>query len=227
MSQLLLVMLPKNMRRIFFLIFWCFAALHAEKPVLVFDFGGVIIKSDKALFYDFIQQAFQVDDESLVKMREQFLSARSANIPENIFWRRLAQDMDISLPETWEAQYDAMVLHSFNEVPGMRDLIKSYKMQGFQVALFSNVQAYHAAFLRKLGYYDDFSPVILSYKIGYDKPSLEAYLTMLSQIKADPENCIFIDDKQENVDAALALGIDAILFLNLEQIKEELHQRLH
>ena len=49
---------------------------------------------------------------------------------------------------------------------------------------------------------------------------------MLEQVNVDPKSCIFIDNKQENVDAAKALGIDAILFTTPEQIKTELAQRL-
>ena len=37
--------------------------------------------------------------------------------------------------------------------------------------------------------------------------------------------CCFIDDRQENVDAAIALGMDAVLIENATTLREQFRQR--
>jgi putative hydrolase of the HAD superfamily len=221
------------MKNILLLLLACFtvcttmkAEQNIPQQVIVFDFGGVIVKPDKAMFYDFIQDTFQVDDETLKQIRDDFRAVHDAKIPEDLFWRQMAIKFNISLPRDWKIQYDTVLLHALNEIKEMRDLVKFYKAQGYRVALLSNVQPQHAIFLRENGYYNDFSPVLLSCEIGVDKPDPRAYQILLSEVQVAPENCIFIDDKPENVKAAKALGIDAILFTDPKQVREELSLRL-
>ena len=222
------------MKKIFFFILsliTSFSAINAEeaaapKKVIVFDFGDVLYESKKEPLYDLVKKTFQVGDEGLQKIRKGLHEARAANIPEIIAWKKSALEFGISLPDDWNKQLDTVTMNSLVEVKGMRELVQSYKEKGHRIALLSNVDSHHAALIRNYGYYKDFSPVVLSCEIGVDKPDPRAYKIMLDQVNVDPKNCIFIDDKQENVDAAKALGIDAILFTTPEQIKTELAQRL-
>lgn len=46
------------------------------------------------------------------------------------------------------------------------------------------------------------------------KPDKKAFELILERLKVRPEESIFIDDKQENIDAAEKLGIKTILFEN-------------
>ena len=53
--------------------------------------------------------------------------------------------------------------------------------------------------------------LVLSAEVGIEKPAPEIYLLALTDIGADPQDCIFIDDRQENVEGAEALGITGVL----------------
>jgi len=59
-----------------------------------------------------------------------------------------------------------------------------------------------------------FSALMASHLLGCVKPDPEIYRKALRQIAAKPEETIFIDDKEENVAAALALGINAFQSLS-------------
>ncbi len=199
---------------------------NTSNKAIVFDFGGVIVHPDKILFFDFIKSIFQVDDAVLQDISEKFKNVKNTKIPESHFWKNIAEELNVALPEDWELQYDAAKLRYLNESKEMRALVRSYKEQGYRVALLSNVTAEHAVFLSNKGFYEDFFPVLLSCEIGVDKPDPKAYQIMLAEVQVSPENCIFIDDKLANVEAAKALGIDAILFLSPKQVAEELFTRL-
>ena len=57
------------------------------------------------------------------------------------------------------------------------------------------------------------------------KPNPAIYQLLLERNQLKPEDCIFIDDTLENVEAAIALGIDGLLFTSPEQFASDLKAR--
>jgi putative hydrolase of the HAD superfamily len=68
------------------------------------------------------------------------------------------------------------------------------------------------------------SKIIPSYLLREVKPSLVFFKKTLEIINAKPEECIFVDDRKINTDAATSLGIKSILFENAKQFEEELYK---
>lgn len=68
---------------------------------------------------------------------------------------------------------------------------------------------------------------ILSYKDHLLKPSPEIYQLLLSRYELEPEECVFIDDLQENIDAAKKQGIHGIVFESYEQVVKKLDKLLN
>ena len=64
----------------------------------------------------------------------------------------------------------------------------------------------------KAGYLDYFEPVLLSHPLKEEKPNHKAYKLVLKQLALPAQECLFIDDRPENIQAALESGMDAILF---------------
>jgi len=56
-----------------------------------------------------------------------------------------------------------------------------------------------------------FDGIIISGHVNANKPHQPIYHALLNQFKLDPQQCWFIDDQQENVDAAQRVGINAIV----------------
>ena len=54
------------------------------------------------------------------------------------------------------------------------------------------------------------------------KPDPEIYRTLLEKYGLQAEECLFIDDREDNVVAARELGMQAIRFENYAQAREEL-----
>ena len=144
---------------------------------------------------------------------------------EKKFWEAYAEEKGKKLPQDWLPKWQSVLLHSLKEIPGTNDVIQQLKKQGFIVALLSNARKDQADHVRKLGYYDLFKPALISCEIGYEKPDPRAFQFLLKELDLSPSLCIFIDDKKENVEAARVLGIDSILFLDSNQLREELSVR--
>ena len=77
----------------------------------------------------------------------------------------------------------------------------------------------------KLGYYDYFHPVLLSFELGCTKPDPKIFDILLQKLQVLPEECLLIDNKPENIEAAQKVGLDGICFTSAEHLVIELKKR--
>ena len=63
---------------------------------------------------------------------------------------------------------------------------------------------------------------VYSFDVGVRKPEKEIYEIAMQRANANPQECLFIDDLLENIQAAKQIGIEGIHFISCEQLKQEL-----
>lgn len=101
--------------------------------------------------------------------------------------------------------------------------IEELKAKGYQFLVLSN---FSRKVLRECWSDLDFLPYvdggILSCQDKLIKPMPEIYSLILSRYHLKPEECVFMDDILENVEAARRAGINAFVFENQEQAKQML-----
>jgi 2-haloacid dehalogenase len=68
--------------------------------------------------------------------------------------------------------------------------------------------------------------IVLSGEEKVCKPDPRIYQILLERYRLHPEECVFIDDRQENLDTAKQLGIETVLFQTAKQVRESL-KRVH
>lgn len=105
--------------------------------------------------------------------------------------------------------------------------IQELKEKGFQVLFLSNYSEYlrekNPDVLDFLPYLDG---GIFSYEVKMIKPDPDIYKRLIERYGLVPEECIFIDDIAENVEAAKALGIHGIQFKGYENSYDEIMSKL-
>ncbi|MFH1307407.1 MAG: HAD family phosphatase [archaeon] len=69
-----------------------------------------------------------------------------------------------------------------------------------------------------------FDKTYFSYDLGVRKPNKEIFEHLLSDSGLKAEDCIFIDDKEKNINAAKKLGFEAVLFKDYPQLVDELNK---
>jgi epoxide hydrolase-like predicted phosphatase len=74
---------------------------------------------------------------------------------------------------------------------------------------------------------DAFDEIVISAEVGMAKPDRGIYQLALSRLEVEPEAAVFVDDFQENIEGALAVGMQAIRFRSHEQIMEDLGKLLN
>lgn len=103
--------------------------------------------------------------------------------------------------------------------------IKSFRDRGFSTYILSNFprEAYIACedMFDFLKYADG---ALVSYRIKEIKPYPAIYNKLISMYDIIPENAIFIDDKPENIETAVKLGIHGVVFTSKEQADRDVEQ---
>jgi len=102
------------------------------------------------------------------------------------------------------------------------DLYKSLKGR-YKLILLSNTDPLRFGFVRErfsdILFFDDY---VLSYEVRALKPDPEIYRAALRKAGAPPASCVFIDDMEENVRGAAALGLHTILYEPDTDLEKEL-----
>ncbi len=99
------------------------------------------------------------------------------------------------------------------------------KEQGYGIYLLSN---YPEELFKKHLQYADFMEIIdgkmVSYMIKKAKPDPEIYHALCDKYGLNMKECIFFDDRKENVNAAIALGMKAKQVISKEGLEEDLKE---
>ena len=91
-------------------------------------------------------------------------------------------------------------------IPGMEELVRRLKKPGWSVYLLSNTAVTYHQYSHKLPAIDCFDGQFISADYHLLKPNREIYEKFVQVFGLVPEECYFIDNKAENVNAAIAAG---------------------
>lgn len=106
--------------------------------------------------------------------------------------------------------------------PGVARLAERLRKR-HKVYLLSNTNELHWDFIRtRFAFAKRVDGAVLSYELGERKPEPAIYLSALRMAQQEPERCVFIDDRRENVLAAARMGFRAIQFKSERALREEL-----
>jgi glucose-1-phosphatase len=94
----------------------------------------------------------------------------------------------------------------------IQNFLKSVKDK-YKLVMISNINETHWGFLKKkMPIFAEFDKLILSYEVGFRKPSPEIYNAALKSVGAKSPGVFYIDDRADLIKAALGLGIKGITF---------------
>jgi HAD superfamily hydrolase (TIGR01549 family) len=174
--------------------------------VILFDLGGVLINWNDDWLYDEISlQLNKPFNKIKSKFNDTLCSLFESKIDEGEFWNIvLGPDNDIDkkiISKTF------LKKSSINEK--FLAFAKSLKNDGHLIGILSNLTPETSMCIDK-NQLKDFDYHFYSNSLKMSKPNNEIYQHVCDHISS--KNILFIDDKQENLNAAESYGIDTILF---------------
>lgn len=88
-------------------------------------------------------------------------------------------------------------------------LIKNLKLKGYKIFLLSNINDHTFQNVNKSDLFSIVDGYVLSYIEHQIKPYKSIYNTLLNRYNLKENECLFIDDNQNNINTAIRLGFNA------------------
>jgi putative hydrolase of the HAD superfamily len=96
----------------------------------------------------------------------------------------------------------------------MVDVVRRLRRAGPKTALLSN--SWGATGYERDRFPDLFDDVVISAEVGVRKPEAEIYLLAARRLGVDPAECVFVDDLEQNVEGARAVGMTGLVHRNVD-----------
>jgi putative hydrolase of the HAD superfamily len=140
------------------------------------------------------------------------------------YWRKFAADSGLVLSQAQLDELNRLDARKWTtQDPAMVAWHGQLKRSGLKTAILSNMgDAVKESIEQAFGWIHEFDVLVWSYQLGIAKPDPAIYRHVLERLDLPAEDTLFIDDKQENVEAARELRMKAIQFSTVEQLRQDL-----
>ena len=185
---------------------------------LIFDFGGVIIdihpmtyveellklgsKSVREMHETFVREQVYRKFETGVLSADQFRELVRAHIPNHASNARIDQAWNLIIGEIPPYRFDFLV--------SLKPEYRTFLLSNTNPIHFDYYQEYTRKTFGLPSLDSLFEKAYFSFKIGLYKPDHDIFHYVLNDSGLDPAETVFIDDVEENVEAARQCGMQGI-----------------
>jgi putative hydrolase of the HAD superfamily len=188
---------------------------------IIFDFGGVLYKTpDRRKMLRWQKLLGIVDDPEVTQLitdpsnSDLFWNVMRGKTTEDEMWSLFVTRWHIPPRIGNRVLKNVMSKRRLNKP--LANFLQTLRLK-YKTAILSNAGDKTRGTMEKVfGLNALVDEIIISAEEGVAKPDHELYEIALKRLNSKAENCIFVDDLIENVNAAIALGMNAILHIENE-----------
>ena len=191
---------------------------------VVFDVGNVLYGWDPDSFL--VRQI--ADDEARLRFIEDVdLYAWHETLDGGRPYAEAAAELEETFPQyaaliaAWSDRFGETIT---GPVPGVHEIVEALDARGVPLFAITNFSAdFWPPFVaRERAFFGLFRDIVVSGEVELLKPDPAIYYLALDRFGLRPADALFIDDREINVDAALAVGMAAHLFIDAADLKARL-----
>lgn len=196
---------------------------------IVFDVGGVLLQKG---YREYLLENLTHKEDFDVVSTELFSSVENMQLDRGIIEKEEAFKQILSrIPE--RSREEAMALYegyigNRKTVCGMVELLEKLKKEGYKLYVLSNFSKDFQAVIdrNRFEFFKLFDGIFVSCFYHAVKPEREVYRKFLQEYDLVASDCLFIDDKYENVEGAIYAGMDGFVFRgNAEALRDYIDKR--
>jgi len=189
--------------------------MEKEYKAVIFDMGGVLLRSVDSAPRDAIANRFGTSREELEKFvfrGPTSVQSEIGQVSDIFHWQTVLKHFGHSEEDPRQIYVEYFSGDAIDqELLGFAESLKPK----LKIGLLSNAWVDSRKRLGALFHFIEiFDVSIFSAEVKERKPEPEIYRIMLDRLEVKPEESIFIDDFPENIEGAKKLGITTILFKN-------------
>ncbi len=194
---------------------------------VVLDYGEVLCHRPSPQALADMAGVFGIDED---KFLPTYRSSRDpydrGDLSPHDYWVEFARRADVTIhPHQIDSlrRLDMQMWSNVNQE--MTEWLARIHSRGIETAILSNMQSDMAAHVRKnFAWLSHVDHQIFSCEVRAIKPDPAIYRHSLSLLKIAPSETIFVDDREENIQAARTAGIQGIFFESVAQLRKDLQK---
>lgn len=184
----------------------------------IFDLNGVFLKAD--YLSDRVEREYHIPGDRFYSALKRVLNATRKPGAEGFFKLLKPYLEELNLHISEEEFFDFW-FSGEKLAPGVLKYVKELRKKGIKVFILSNnfrerTKHYHKNFPQ---IFSNVDRAYFSWETGLVKPDPKAYKAILDEHNLKPEECVYFDDVEENIEAARSLGIHAKKYKGLEAVR--------
>lgn len=194
---------------------------------ILFDLGRVLLDIDAERALAAWQAHSRLPIErlrALWEVDEPYCHHETGRLDDDGYFRHLQQRLELACDlDQVRAGFDAILVGEIAETVAMLEALRGR----VPVYAISNTNPSHLAQMERAfpGFLDRFDEVFVSHRIGHRKPNPECFLHVLQAIGVPAQEALLFDDLAPNIEAAAALGIQAVQVRGPGDVREALVAR--
>ncbi|MFX1288620.1 MAG: HAD family hydrolase [Promethearchaeota archaeon] len=196
---------------------------------IIIDLGDVLIELDFSRFFNDVITPSPLNKPKTPIILEFFRQSdtyHQGKITDEEFYKQACEILEVCSLE--QKQFYS----SFNSIINnlnldMVELIRNIKSSNkLTLICMSNINSSHWRYIKKQKWdiWELFDEFILSHEVHMTKPDPKMFELALEKARCKPEEVLFIDDGLNNVRSAQEFGINAIRFMGIDNLVEELQK---
>ena len=194
--------------------------MNASIELILFDLGGVLVElRGRPIPQDWLPDDMRFDCTDFL-LSETAKSFEKGLIDAQSFAESIKEELNIEVsPENIIQHFTDWPVGLF---PGAHQLLKSINSR-FRLAVLSNTNELHWPRITSefmITHY--FEKIFASHLLKMAKPELDIFKHVISELGVEPDRILFLDDNQNNIDAARHLGIHGIQVSGIQQAQKVL-----
>lgn len=201
---------------------------HSPVETVLFDYGNVLTQDADPAAWSAMLRVTGLEDN---RLRPAYWAHRNdydrhalSSLP---YWRAVAQHAGTSFSDAQIKRLldlDVDMWTRINEP--MFEFAQGLQHAGIRTGILSNIgDAISHGILQRLPWLANFYHCTWSWALGLAKPDPAIYLNTAEALETPPHAILFLDDREENTNAASALGFQTICFTTYPAFVQEMRAR--
>lgn len=186
---------------------------------IILDMGNVLLSYEPQIPLDLYVKTKEAKEMIQKELFEgpEWIEKDLGNITDMEMYERVK----VRIPKQYHAELLKCVQDwdvCMEPVEGAKAFCDKAKTKGYKLYVLSNASERFYKYFPRLVSLDYFDGSVVSCDVHMIKPAYGIYEHLLEKYGLNPTECLFIDDREENVAGAIALGMQGYLFKNDYQV---------
>jgi putative hydrolase of the HAD superfamily len=194
---------------------------------IIFDYGMVLSAPADPDAHHKLIQTFGAPAEDFEREYWAFRHAYDSGEFDGAgYWQRCAEGAAVGVTDEQIRKLIADDIRMWSILnPTMVDWAVRISRSGFKTGILSNIPFEIADVFKEFDWVKGFTHNTWSCYLRTAKPDPAIYHHVIDALGVRPDEALFIDDRQENVLSAEAVGLQGIIFRSVPQLQQELEVR--